>query len=70
MHEQSTNHISLKNRLRCCVKSPTAQDTFDAANTRPHQLRWGNREMEDCYLMHKVQSGGLLALSKRSVEAL
>ena len=28
MHnEQSTNHISLKNRPRCYTKSPTAQDT-------------------------------------------
>ena len=28
MYEQSTNHISLKNRLTCYAKSLTAQDTF------------------------------------------
>ena len=28
MYEQSTNHISLKNRLTCYAKSLTVQDTF------------------------------------------
>ena len=36
------------------------------ANTRPYQLGWpGNR---DCYLMHKMQSGGWSYVSKRLVE--
>ena len=30
LHEQPTNHISLKNRPRCYTKSPTAQDTFQS----------------------------------------
>ena len=29
-----------------------------SANTRPHQLRWGDREMETAYIMHRMQSGG------------
>ena len=28
IHEQSMNHISLKNRPRCYTKSPTPQDAF------------------------------------------
>ena len=58
MHEQSTNHIRLKNMPRYFAKSPTAQDTFwpipglivYAGVTR----RW------DCYLMHRMQSDGWL----------
>ena len=38
MHEQSMNHISLKKRPKCYVKSHTAGRV--SANTRPHQLRY------------------------------
>ena len=38
------NNISLKNRSRCYVKSPTWQGVF-STNTRPHQLHWGGWEM-------------------------
>ena len=47
MYEQSMNHISVKKirRPRCIAKLPTTQDAFHRANTRPHQLRWGDREI-------------------------
>ena len=34
MYEQSMNHISLKNRPRCYVKSPTAQDAVSYSSSK------------------------------------
>ena len=45
MYEWSTNHILVKNRPRCIAKLPTTQDAFRRANTRPHQLHWGDQEI-------------------------
>ena len=55
MHEQSTNHISLKNRPRCYTKSPTVQDAFrpipGLISCTGVTGRWG---------LHRMQSGGWL----------
>ena len=58
MLEQSMNYISLsKNRqaYRCYAKTPTAQNglwTIPGLISCTVTGRW------DCYLMHKMQSGG------------
>lgn len=38
LHEQSANHVSLKDRPRCCAKSLTAQSAFQTIPARPYQL--------------------------------
>ena len=43
MHEQSRNHISLKKKKMLCKVTHCAGRIL--ANTRPHQLCWGDREM-------------------------
>ena len=53
MHEQSTNHISLKNRPRCYTKSPTEQVMFWPI---PGLIRCTG--VTGRYLMHRMQSGG------------
>ena len=53
MHEQSTNHITLKNDktkqkppiTRCNAKKVTHCTGHVLANIRHHQLCWGDREM-------------------------
>ena len=46
MHEQSKNHISLiKHKVTHCAGRVLA-------NTRPHQLRWGDMHMLSVCLMH------------------
>ena len=40
VHEQSMNHISLKKKMLYKVTHCAC-----SANTRPHQLHWGDREM-------------------------
>ena len=58
MHQQSTNHISLKNRPRCHTKSPTAQDAFWPI---PGLIRCAGVTVlgdGDCYITHKMQSDG------------
>ena len=61
------NHISLKNRARCYVKSPTAQDVFRPVpgliSCAGGTGRWG-------LLSHAQNAVWWLALAKRSVEAL
>ena len=44
MHEQSTNHISLKTQAWMLCKVTHCAGRV-SANTRPHQLHWGDREM-------------------------
>jgi len=44
MHEQSTNHISLIKQVQILCKV-THCTGHVSANTRPHQLRWGDWEI-------------------------
>ena len=43
-HEQSTHHISLIKQASMLCKVTHCAGRI-SANTRPHQLRWGDREM-------------------------
>ena len=67
MQEQSTNHISLKNRLRCYVKSPTAQDVFRPI---PGLISYTGVTRRGGLLSHARNAVRWLVLSKRLVEAL
>ena len=50
------NHISLKDRPRCYVKSPTAEDTIQPISGLISCT--GVTRKWDCYLTHKLQSDG------------
>ena len=64
-HTIKKPHLLKKKQTRCYVKSSTAWDMFRPIPGQPHPAALGWLGNGDCYLMHKMESGGWPCISKR-----